>query len=200
MLVWIKIKQFFLGLLTPVQKLLQRTGRQESPVTPQAVNDVLKLIEPGDTLVSCESGRPTSVLIKGWDHNVIYGYSKKIVESVGDKFEEINGVRVNVGGVREVDLVKWLYQLKSFALIRPNLPKYIREAASKNALKFIGTSYDYKFEYGPEKLYCSELTYVCYRAEDRNFMADIGPNEEILPQEYYDRCGKDFILLYEFKG
>lgn len=201
---WIKIKHFFLWCFIPVQKFLQRTGRQEALITTIAVNEILRLIEPGDTLCSTESGRPTSYLIKGYyDHNVIYGYNKKIIEAVGDRFITINGVRQNIGGVREVDLVKWLYQLKGVALIRPNLPKYIREAASKNAPKYVGTGYDYIFQYGSENLYCSELTYVCYRSEDRNFMADIGPNDEILPQEYRDRCDKephDFILIYEFKG
>lgn len=190
------IKRFFLWLLIPVQKLLQRTGRQESSITPDVVDNILRLIKPGDTLVSCESGRPTSILIPGYDHNVIYAFNKKIVESVGDKF--VDGK--NIGGVREVDLVKWLYQLKSVALIRPNLPEYIREAASKNALKYIGIGYDYIFDYGPEKIYCSELTYLCYRTEDQNFMSYLENDKEILPQYYRDRCGKDFILLYEFKG
>lgn len=193
----INVKHFFLWLSIPLQKFLQRSGRQESTITPEMVAEIKRLIQPGDSLVSTEQGRPTSHFIKGYfDHNVIVGPDLQIIEAVGDKF--VNGV--NVGGVREVNLEKWLYQLKGVALIRPNLPQYIRFAAAKNAPKYIGTGYDYIFEYGSEKIYCSELTYLCYRTEDRNFMADIGPDDEILPQEYRDRCGKDFILLFEFKG
>ena len=193
----ISLKHFFLWLSIPLQKFLQRSGRQESMITPEMVAEIKRLIQPGDTLVSTEQGRPTSKFIKGYfDHNVIVGPDLQIIEAVGDKF--VN--RTNVGGVREVNLEKWLYQLKGVALIRPNLPQYIRSAAAKNAPKYIGTGYDYIFDYGSEKIYCSELTYLCYRTEDRNFMADIGPDDEILPQEYRDRCGKDFILLFEFKG
>ena len=192
-----KIKQSFLWLLIPIQKLLQRTGRQESPMTPEIVKHILEIIEPGDVLVSHEQGRPTSKLIPGdYDHAVMYVGEGKIVEAVGDRFVD----KVNIGGVREVDLVKWLYQVKFVAIARPNLPKYIRQAAAKNAPLYIGTGYDYIFGYGNEKIYCSELPYLCYRTEDRNFMSDIGPDEEILPQMYRDRCDKDFILIFEFKG
>jgi uncharacterized protein YycO len=120
----------------------------------------------------------------------------KIVEAVGDKFVD----KVNVGGVREADLIKWLYHVKFVAVARPNLPKYIRFTAVKNATQYLGTGYDYIFQIGTEKIYCSELPYLCYRTEDRNFMADIGPDEEILPQLYRDRCDQDFILIFEFKG
>lgn len=192
-----KIKHFFLWLITPIQKLLQRTGRQEAKITPEAVAIITEMAEEGDILVCYESGRPTSGLIKGiYDHAAILGEFDKVIEAVGDKFVD----KINVGGVRDVHLIKWLYQVDGVALIRPNLPKYIRQAAAKNAAKYIGIGYDYQFKFGSEKIYCSELEYLCYRTEYRNFMADIGEDEEILPQEYRDRCGNGFILIYEFNG
>lgn len=195
------LKRFFLGLIIPIQKLLQRTGRQEAKITEEAVQAIMDMAEPGDILLCYESGRPTSRLIKGiYDHAVILGFNDKIVEAVGDRYEMVNGIRTNVGGVRAVSFIKWLYQIDGVALIRPSLPRYIREAASKNALKYIGWGYDYKFEHGPETIYCSELEYISYRTEDRNFMSDIKEDDEILPQDYRDRCDKDFILIYEFKG
>lgn len=191
------MKDFFLWLITPIQKFLQRTGRQEAKITPEAVDKILELAEEGDILVCYESGRPTSKLIKGiYDHAVILDVNDRIVEAVGDRFVD----KVNIGGVRAVHLTKWLYQVDGVALIRPNLPKYIRQAASKNAPKYVGTSYDYLFSFGSEKIYCSELPYLCYRTEDTNFMSYIADDEEILPQFYRDQCGKDFILIYEFKG
>lgn len=196
-----KLKRFFLWMITPIQKYLQRIGRQEAKITDAAVQAIMDMAEDGDILVCYESGRPTSRLIKGiYDHAVILGQNDRIIEAVGDRFEEVNGIKVNVGGVRSVSFLKWLYQIDGVALIRPNLPKYIREAAAKNAAKWIGTGYDYGFEYGSEKIYCSELEYICYRTEDVNFMKDIGQDEEILPQVYRDRCDKDFILIYEYKG
>lgn len=165
-------------------------------MTPDVVNYILGVIQVGDILNSHESGRPTSALIKGdYDHSVIYIGNGKIIEAVGDK-KDSDGT--NIGGVREVDLIKWLYQVKFVAVIRPDLPKYIRDAAGKNAPKFVGIGYDYIFNFGSEKIYCSELPYLCYRTEVSNFMTDTG--DEILPQEYRDRCGKDFILIFEFKG
>lgn len=189
------MKKIFLWILIPIQKFLQRTGRQEAKITTEAVNKILEVIEEGDILVSYESGRPTSKLIKGiYDHAVIVSDKKTVIEAVGDKFE--NGV--NIGGVREVDLIKWLYQVDGVALIRANPPKYIRIAAGKSAPKFLGIGYDYIFTFGSEKIYCSELPYLCYRPLVTGFMDDTG--DEILPQEYRDRCGQDFILIYEFKG
>lgn len=196
----IQLKRFFLWLIIPIQKLLQRIGRQEAKITAEAVETIRNLVEDGDTLLCYESGRPTSALIKGkYNHAVIY-YNGKIYEAVGDKWVYENGVRKNIGGVREVDLIKWLYQVDGVALIRPDLPKHIRQAAGKNAPKYVGIGYDYVFQYGGEKVYCSELEYLCYRTEVPNFMSYVGPNEEILPQLYRDRCGKDFILIYEFEG
>lgn len=189
------VKSFILWLITPIQKLLQRSGRQESKMTSKAVIEFMKYIDPGDILVCYESGRPTSKLIKGeYDHVAIVSATRSVIDAVGDKF--VDGV--NLGGVREVDLMKWLYQMDKVALIRPNLPNYIRESAAKEAPKYIGIGYDYVFEYGSEKIYCSELPYLCYRIFVSNFMSDTG--DEILPQEYRDRCNNDFILIYEFKG
>lgn len=192
-----QIKRFVLWMITPIQKFLQRTGRQEAKITSKAVNYIFEQAQEGDILVCYESGRPTSKLIKGiYDHAVILSSEGKIIEAVGDRFVD----KVNVGGVREVDFIKWLYQVDGVALIRPSLPEYLRNKAAMSARKYIGVSYDYTFSYGSEKIYCSELPYLCYRTDDINFMKDIGKDEEILPQEYRDRCGKDFILIYEFKG
>lgn len=189
------MKTFFLWLITPIQKFLQRTGRQEAKITPEAVKKILELAEEGDILVCYESGRPTSKLIKGdYDHAVMVGKGKVIVEAVGDKFVD----KVNHGGVRSVDFTKWLYQVDGVALIRPSLPQYIRTRAAAAVLKFIGTGYDYVFKFGSENIYCSELPYLAYRPDVTGFMSDTG--DEILPQEYRDRCGKDFYLIYEFKG
>ena len=195
------LKRWFLWLMTPFQYVIQKLGRQEAKITPEAVKKILSLVQAGDILLSYESGRPTSAGIKGmFKHAVMVSDLITVIEAIGDlwKRDEETGVLENHGGVREQELIKWLYQIDKVALIRPNLPEYIRKAAGKAAPKYIGTSYDYQFEFGSEKIYCSELPYLCYRPEDTNFMQDTG--DEILPQEYRDRCGQDFILIYEFKG
>lgn len=195
------IKRWLLWFLTPFQYVIQKLGRQEAKIRPIDVKSILELAESGDILLSYESGRPTSAGIKGtYKHAIMVSDLITVIEAIGDlwKKNEDTGQLENHGGVREQDLLKWLYQIDKVALIRPNLPQYIRKAAGKAARKYIGTSYDYQFEFGSEKIYCSELPYLCYRPEDSSFMADTG--DEILPQEYRDRCGHDFILIYEFKG
>lgn len=161
-----------------------------------AATEVLKSAKPGDILLSYEAGRVTSHFIKGqYKHAAIISDQMTVIDAVGDNFVD----SVNIGGVRESDLLRWLYQMDRVALVRPNVPEYIRMSAGREAPKFIGIGYDYVFSFGSEKIYCSELPYLCYRTYATGFMADTG--DEILPQEYRDRCNtNEFILIYEFKG
>lgn len=120
------------------------------------------------------------MFIKGfYDHATILSSKGTIVEAVGDKF--VDGK--NTGGVREVDLEEWLYKKDHVALIRVNHASAF--AAGMNALKYIGRGYDYYFKHGEEKVYCSELPYLCYRTEWPEFLAEF-EGDEILPQLYLD--------------
>jgi uncharacterized protein YycO len=186
-----KIKHFVLT----IQKFFQGIGNKESTMTTGSAVEILNLAQAGDILVAYERGRPTSAFIKGeYKHAAMISDLMTVVDAIGDYYID----KKNYGGVRESDLLRWLYQMDKVALIRPNAPQYIRTAAGKSARTFIGIAYDYIFNYGSEKIYCSELPYLCYRPLATGFMIDTG--NEILPQEYRDRCGKDFILIYEFKG
>lgn len=180
------IKYGLLWLATPFQKLLQRIGKQESLINADQVDLVRSMIQPGDILLSYEKGRPTSWLIKGfYDHAAIVSQYQTVVEAVGDKFKDGK----NLGGVREVGLDEWLYKKDSVCVLRPiYLLTYIKKnpnmTASELCLEHVGSSYDYTFELGPEKIYCSELVYLCYRNADIQFMDHIG-EREILPIDYY---------------
>lgn len=179
------IKEFILGLLTPIQKFLQRMGRQETKITEDQVHEILALIKSGDIVLSFEYGRPTSILIKGfYDHAAIVTSKLTIMEAVGDSFDDKN---INHGGVREVGLEEWLYKKDYVAVVRPKYENDIpnREAA---AISFFykGRPYDYKFKVGGDAVYCSELVYLCYVTADKDFLGHI--EYEILPQIYYDLC------------
>lgn len=191
-----KIKQWVLTILIPIQKYLQGIGNRESTMTTEAAVQILNLVKSGDILLSYESGRATSRFIKGdYKHAAMLSNNLTVIDAVGDKYIG----NVNVGGVRECDLLRWLYQMDKVALIRPNLPEYLRHAAGEQSRSFIGINYDYTFKFGAETIYCSELPYLCYRPLVTGFMNDTG--DEILPQEYFDRCQtNEFILIYEFKG
>lgn len=198
---------------TPIQKFLQRRGNQEPLMSSDQVEMCYKLIQDGDIVLSYEQGRPTSVLIKGfWDHATIVTIRKTIMEAVGDKFIYLEdysffeilfdwigalfGVpsklkRRNIGGVREVSLREWLFKKDSVCVIRPIYKKSVRKKdinknASGRALGYKGLDYDYQFTIGAEKVYCSELVYLCYAAFDADFMSHI--DGEILPIDYYNMC------------
>lgn len=192
------MKKIILWLLTPVQKFLQRTGNQESLINKNQVDNLLSLIKEGDILLSYENGRPTSFLIKGYyDHAAIVSSKMSVVEAVGDKF--VDGK--NIGGVREVDLEEWLYKKDSVAVVRPLYPSiYTNKLAASNSLSHIGKSYDYTFSLSEEKLYCSELVYICYRVEDADFLKHI--EGEILPHDYYEltQMSLEFDLIAEVKN
>ncbi len=195
-----KIKRFILWLLIPIQKLLQRLGRQEALINDNEVEIILDIAEPGDILVCSEQGRPTSITIPGeYDHVAIFDNRMMIIDAVGDKFvkDPVTGEKKNIGGVRENKAEKWLYQMKRVALIRPKASFEIRKRVSLISRGYIGTSYDYYFEYGSEKIYCSELPYLCYVTEIKNFLANEPVDKEILPQRYRDLCGTQFELIYE---
>ena len=175
-----KIKQSLLWLLVPIQKWFQRRGRRETIITKAQVDHIMAFARPGDILLSYEAQRWTSIFIKGfYDHATILSSKGTIVEAVGDKF--VDGK--NTGGVREVDLEEWLYKKDHVALIRVNHASAF--AAGMNALKYIGRGYDYYFKHGEEKVYCSELPYLCYHTEWPDFLAEF-EGDEILPQLYLD--------------
>jgi len=194
-------KSWVLWLLTPIQKFLQRIGRQETKMTKQQVSDVLLLIREGDIVLSFEYGRPTSFLIKGFfDHAAIVSSKMNIVEAVGDKW--VNNK--NIGGVREVDLEEWLYKKDYVAVIRPSYKEgiIINRLAAAASLYYVGKNYDYKFELNDECVYCSELEYLCYSQHDKRFLENV--DGEILPQLYFDLTndvprddGFSFDLIYD---
>lgn len=188
------MKRIILWLLTPIQKILQRIGRQEAKISAEQVNVIVALAKPGDIFLSFEYGRPTSFLIKGfYDHAAILSSKLTIVEAVGDYH----------GGVKEVDLKEWLYKKDSVAVVRPLFTSnYVNEMAAANSLSFVGKKYDYQFKLDNEVLYCSEVPYVCYRMENKNFMSCITEDDEILPNDYYELGlnSMDFELVAEVKN
>lgn len=173
-----QIKSKLLWLLTPVQKIMQKLGRSETIMTRALVDKIASLVEEGDILLSFEHQRLTSVFIKGkYDHAAILTNKMTVMEAVA-------------GGVKEVDLIEWLYKKDHVAVIRPIYDhellnksyKEINKLAALNAFKYKGYPYDYQFTIANEKIYCSELVYLCYQSEDPHFLEHI--HGEILPQEY----------------
>lgn len=179
---------------------MQRIGRKETIITAEQVNHIKNLISQGDILLSYEAQRFTSLFIKGnFDHAAIVTSRYSVMEAVGDDYYLGN----NKGGVREVDLTEWLYKKDHVAIVRPiyenDLPNKL---AAANSFSFKGLGYDYGFRIGSELIYCSELVYLCYEKEDKNFMNHVG-NRQILPIEYLEMCELDpnkFKLIFNTRS
>lgn len=201
-----KIRAFFFYVTTPIQVFLQRVGKSEPLISFAQAEKCLDLAKPGDILLSYESGRPTSIFIKGfYDHAAIVTHKKTVMEAVGNKF--VNNK--NIGGVREVNLSEWLYKKDSICLIRPvyaNQKLNYNLLASKAVMFYRGLGYDYNFKFGNETVYCSELVYAAYLKNDLDFMVHISANREILPMDYYSACfdshrlGMFFQIIYEVRN
>ena len=168
-----RIRNFFLWLFTPIQKLLQRLSRPEPEMTREQVDYLLKLAQPGDILLSYEGGRLTSPFIRGdWDHLAIMTDKNRIIEAVAPK-------------VRLCDLEEWLFKKKGGAVLRYTGLKSIRIKSAKFVHKYAGWPYDYLFTYTNKKAYCSEIGFLSYREFDPQFMSHL-KKREILPQDFYD--------------
>ncbi len=167
-------------LFKPFQVWLQRRGYVESEFTAEIIDKLLGTIKAGDILLSYESGRWTSLFIKGeWDHAALVDHNLYVVEAVGDKF--VNGK--NVGGVRKVKLEEWLWKKNHVAVLRHTMPNIAYQAAQESN-KHLGKNYDYSFSKNKETLYCSELVYISYHPFTSTFIEQVPENKEILPIDY----------------
>ena len=159
---------------------LQRRGYVENDFTKETVNKIVGMVRAGDVLLSFESGRWTSMFIRGeWDHAAIVDESLYVVEAVGDNF--VNGV--NLGGVRRVPIEEWVWKKKHICILRNGDP-IIAMGAAHASKRYLGLGYDYSFSMGDEFLYCSELVYICFKEYDEDFLKFIPKTKKILPIDY----------------
>lgn len=184
------VRNFFLWLFTPIQKLLQKFSRPEPEMSREQVDFLLKLIQKGDILLSYEGGRLTSWFIRGdFDHLVVVNDQKLVVEAVAPK-------------VRKCDLEEWLFKKKGVAIVRYSGKKTVRTCASAYCNKYLGWPYDYLFTYTNKKAYCSEIGFLSYREFDKEFMNHL-KRREVLPQDFYDAATKrisKLIVLAEVRN
>lgn len=186
---WIKrikfwFKQRFLWLSTPFQKFISKSGHQEPDFDEALIDSSIKKSQPGDIILTYETGRPTASFIPGpMDHAAIITDLGTVMEAVLDKYV---GDR-NLGGVREVQLKPFLCRKNQYVIIRPvykTTDRKINMSAATFSRSYKGRSYDHQFRIDNEKIYCSELVYLCYRRFDQKFMEHISIYDEILPDDY----------------
>lgn len=193
-----------LMLLTkPFQMFLQQHGRIESRFTEEYVNHLLLMIRPGDIVGSYESGRPTSILIKGaYDHVAIVDNNLYVVEAIGDLYRKVptmkwwkflpfsfeyvknpDGTKKNYGGVRKVKLEEWIWKKDDVFVVRHH-DNQKAVLASIQCGKYVGKDYDYEFCRNNELFCCSEIPYVSFKPFDESFMHHIPEDKMLLPIDY----------------
>lgn len=164
-----------LSYFEPIQKIMQKLGKPEPKMTRTQVDSILSKVEIGDIFLSYESLRLTSYFIKGdFDHAAIVSSKKSIIEAIGS-------------GVQEVDLEEWLFKKDKVLHLRPRTTKEVRFLAGANSLSFLNYQYDYSFSLNDERVYCSELVYLCYVREDKLVFSQINKNN-ILPIYFINYC------------
>lgn len=186
----LKLKHLILNFFKPFQVFIQRIGYTENDFTEVDIQRYYDLCKPGDILGSYETGRVTSIFIKGeYDHIAMLTDDKQVVEAVGDKF--VNGV--NLGGVRVVPLKEWLWKKNDFFCLR-HKNKELAEKASVSYKALVGLNYDYSFDRKNEKMYCSEIPFVCYNQHDPSFLINVPANKDILPIDYLGCPDLDIVF------
>lgn len=175
---------------------LQRQGFIEPDWTPEIIDKLLTIIQAGDILGSYESGRWTSMFIKGdYDHVAMVSRELYVVEAVGDIIVQERGKPDrNLGGVRKVRLEQWLWKKNEIFIARHTNP-HIAQVASNECMKYVGHNYDYSFCQNNEDMYCAEIPYVSYKKFDPLFMKDVEPTDEILPIDYM--VDQHLIVIYD---
>lgn len=166
---------------------MQRLGKPEPRMQKPQVDAIMAQARVGDILLSHEDLRLTSSFIRGYyDHAAIIGPNSTVIEAIGK-------------GVQQVDLAQWLYQKDDVALIKVDCSDEVALIAGGNAIQYVGRMYDYLFRLAADRIYCSELVWLCYNPLVASFMPGVTHDSEILPDDYWDRAvaKQGFTLVYD---
>ena len=121
---------------------------------------VLDLVKPGDVFLRKYDHYLGSVLIKGfWSHAAIYVGNNQVIHMLGD-------------GITQEDILTFM-RCDHIAILRCRdttltlIPIAIEKARNQMVRNFLPAgsrqvAYDYNFEEGDEKFYCTEFVSFCY--------------------------------------
>lgn len=164
------VKNFLLTCSIPIQKLMQKFHPPYAQTTVAEAEQVMKIMQDGDILLSREKWHFTNMFIKGfWSHAAIYGQGQ-VIEAVAPF-------------VQVVDFRDWVIEKHFWCVLRPIKGPKDGYMVYTDAKLLEGLAYDYLFSFGNKKWYCSE---VCREAQLVNlpqWMQDM--KSQILPQAFY---------------
>lgn len=152
-----KLRRFLLTICLPFSRLIGklRLAPRERLITFDDYNELEKLIQPGDVLLSRMRGECSNLFIPGfWTHAALYCGEHMLVEAIGK-------------GTIETGLLHFTLTKDYVAVVRPKFPPFDTErgqavqVAINIARSAVGSEYDYYFEPSFKAFYCSELVANC---------------------------------------
>ena len=152
---WLKARRGFLGLVYPISNSVSSV---HAPWSRKKIRSAhyryfLKMLRPGDVLLTFASGELTNLCIPGfWSHACIYAGDEKVIEAVSD-------------GVLVTDLIDATLSKDYVMIRRPNFATADQmSAAVAWARSKLGAEYDFFFNKKNQAFYCSELVWLAYEA------------------------------------
>lgn len=165
------MKKFFKKIMS---KIAQITSKIHMPytrkkVTQEIVYRALKVLKPGDLILTHVDGELTSIVLSYYSHAAIY--------DIGTVWE------ATTHGVVESNIIFFLAHKDDFAIYRPNF-KFDAHKIPEFLKTTLGVAYDFEFNSDNKTFYCFELAAVAYMQTSK---AIISPIKTIAGNQYLSR-------------
>ena len=165
---------------------LRDRPRNQGLIEPQQVEDLRKLLQPGDILIERRNWFLSNAFLPGfWPHAALYLGEADELEAMGlhedrrvsphwDDFLKLDAaghhpvvIEAISEGVVFTSLEHSVGEADAIAVLRPKLTDAQRREAIARAFSHYGKPYDFEFDFfSTDRLVCSE---VCFRAYDGMF-------------------------------
>ncbi len=173
------MREWFISLFTPFIKFLGSIGLKNSPIDYSRGMNFLEGIAPGDIFLVWKPWQAINLIIPGqYKHAAIYVGGGSVVESTGEE------------GVHLSDIHDFISHYYKIACLRPKFSTISEnKIAVDEAIKLVGSKYDFTLDDDGTSFYCSEvIVYAYLKAHPRVklYNRTILGDSVIYPQDLYD--------------
>ncbi len=142
---------------------------REKMLTKKEYHQIKKIIRAGDILLVGSLRRAVRLTtFEPVTHSILY---------VGHR----RGVHAAADGVEYISLKKIFKEYDSLILLRPKINEEGRKKITSSAVKYaksqIGKPFDFLFENGPDKFYCTHLVYDSFKNADFDTGIKVSPGD-----------------------
>lgn len=165
----LKIRYYITAIILPFIKLISKLGKPEPRRNQDDLNEILKILRPGDVLLTREDYRLSNLFIKGfWGHAAI-AVNDGILEALPPK-------------VRKSSITEFVLSVDSIVILRPTFPIEFTDIEKE----YLDKEYDFWFLPKNDMWFCSELCfdYLTLIAKDNG--RAMGKVKLLSPQDYYN--------------